>query len=100
MWQTKKLVSTLEVPSYSILRLRPKLHGFLEYKRLGVDVSSTLRFLATDEFSAGRLADGSRFLRSIDGFKAFSVATFTIGLDSTKNISLAFAYKNGANEDI
>ncbi len=90
-----RTVSTVEIPSYSIFRLRPRLHGFFEYKRLGVDVSSTLRFLASDEFLPGRLEDGRRFLKIVDGFKPFSVATFTIGLDSTKNISLAFAYKNG-----
>lgn len=91
-----RTVASLSVPSYSIFRLRPKLHGFLEYKRLCLDVSSSWRFLASDEFLPQALDDGSFSLSSVDGFKPYSAAVFTIGLDSTRNIALAFEYANGA----
>ncbi|HKI00639.1 MAG TPA: hypothetical protein VKK31_01545 [Thermoanaerobaculia bacterium] len=72
---------------YDILRLRPVIHGNLEYKKLGFDVSSSLRYLFTDELTAPQKVKGSR---------PFTEATLGYFLDQERHLSLAVTYKNGS----
>jgi len=90
---SRQTVGSLEIGRYDILRLRPTIHGFYEVGPLTLDVSSSLRYLFSDEL-AYRVNPLS--LREINGFRPYTEATLSFAFDPAKHLSLAATYKNGS----
>ena len=86
----------IEVDRYDVLRLRPLVHGFLEYRRFTLDLTSNLRYLAAEELAARRAADGSLSIEEVEGFEPFTEATLSYAFDPAKHFSLGLTWKDGA----
>lgn len=95
-FKNKAKTATLNVPSYAIFRFRPRTHAFVEYGRLTLDVSQTLRLLATPEYVGEELPDTSVRLRRVAGMQFYTEVTASFGLDASKHMSFAVTYKRGA----
>jgi hypothetical protein len=95
-FQNKKKTANLNVPSYSIFRLRPKVHAFAEYRRLLLDWSGTLRGLLTPEYVGEELPDTTVRLRRVSGFQAYMELTGGYVIDPSKHVSFTVTYKRGA----
>lgn len=95
-FSNKAKTASILVPRYSILRFRPKLHAFVEYDRLTLDWSGTLRLLAQTEFVGEEQADKTLNLRHVDGARGFMETTLSFGIDQSKHVNLAITYKRGS----
>jgi hypothetical protein len=88
--------ATLTIHRYDVLRLRPFVHGFYENGSLTFDVSSTLRYLFTDELSYEEKADHTLALRKVKNARPYTEATLSWALDPVKHFNFALTYKNGS----
>lgn len=99
-FQNKAKTTTLDVPTYAIFRFRPRLHMFLEYRRLTFDVSQTFRLLATPEYVGEELPDSTIRLRRVFGFQPYSEVTALYAFDQSKHLNLSITYKRGAQPPV
>ena len=95
-FKSKSEKTSINIPTYSIFRFRPRIHAFYEYDRFTVDVSSALRLLATPEYVGEALDDNTVRLRRVAGFQPYNEVTLSYGLDQSKHTSISITYKRGA----
>jgi hypothetical protein len=97
---------SLELDRYEILRLRPHVTAFYEVGlapldwQLSINVSSSLRYLFTEELTAVENPDRSLSLRTIDGFEPYTEATLSLAFDPGQHVALALTYKDGAEPPV
>jgi hypothetical protein len=95
--KASKSTDSVLVPTYSIARLRPKLSGNVEYKRINLTLSFLPRYLFETEFATRQSADGKTIrLVPESGFKPYGEASLSIGLDESGHVSFTSTYKLGA----
>ena len=93
----KAKTTSIPVPRYSIVRFRPRLHAFIEYDRVTLDWSGTLRVLGTNELVAEEQPNNRGLnLRRIDGARGIMETVLSFGIDESKHINLAITYKRGS----
>jgi hypothetical protein len=93
---SQQTVGALALDRYDILRLRPTIHGFYEVGPITLDVSSSLRYLFSDELTYRVNPDRTLSLREVNGFRPYTEATLSFAFDPAKHLSLAATYKNGS----
>lgn len=96
---------SLELDRYEIFRLRPHVNAFYEIGlpldwQLTVNVSSSLRYLFTEELTAIENPDRSLSPRKIDGFEPYTEATLSLAFDPGQHVALAVTYKDGAEPPV
>jgi hypothetical protein len=96
---------SLELDRYEVLRVRPHVNAFYEVGlpldwQLTVNVSSSLRYLLTEELTAVENPDRSLSLREIDGFEPYTEATLSLAFDPGQHVALAVTYKDGAEPPV
>jgi hypothetical protein len=95
-FQNEDETQSIEIPGYSIFRVRPNLHAFVEYKWFTLDLSETLRILAVKEAVGRELEDGSVEVRRLRGARNYFELTASIAFDPEKHYSIATTYKRGS----
>ena len=95
-FSNKAKTTSIPVPRYSIFRFRPKLHGFIEYDRVTLDWSGTLRVLGPTELVGEEQPDKTLNLRRVHGARGLMETTLSFGLDESKHLNLAITYKRGS----
>lgn len=96
VFKNKTKTQSVDVPDYAIFRFRPRAHAFIEYSRLTLDLSQTLRVLATPEYVGEELPDQSVRLRRVMGLQPYLEVTGSVGIDAGKHFTFAVTYKRGA----
>ena len=96
---------SLELDRYEVIRARPHVNAFYEIGlrldwQLTVNVSSTLRYLFTEELTAVENPDRSLSPRKIDGFEPYTEATLSLSFDPGQHVALAVTYKDGAEPPV
>jgi hypothetical protein len=95
--KASKSANTVLVPTYTVARIRPKLSGYLEYKRINLTVSVLPRFLLATEFTTRESTDGKTIrLVPESGFKPYGETSLSIGLDASGHVSFTTTYKLGS----
>ncbi|HKR00186.1 MAG TPA: hypothetical protein VJT09_05905 [Pyrinomonadaceae bacterium] len=95
-FKNKSKTASLDIPTYSIFRFRPRTHAFLEYDRVTLDMSHTIRLLGTPEYAGEELPDQTVRLRRILGWQSYLELTGSFGIDQSKHLTFAVTYKRGA----
>ena len=57
--KASKSSATVMVPTYTVARIRPKLSGYVEYKRINLTLSVLPRYLFATEYSTRQSSDGT-----------------------------------------
>jgi hypothetical protein len=95
--KASKSSNTVLVPTYAVARVRPKLSGYFEYKRINLTVSVLPRFLFATEFATRESSDGKTIrLVPESGFKPYGETSLGIGLDASGHVSFTTTYKLGS----
>jgi hypothetical protein len=87
--------ATILVPSYSIARIGPQVHGLLQLWNASLDIKTTGRFLATTENTVRQLKDNSLLLIPINAWQGYADANANWNLDPTGHLAVNLTYKNG-----
>ncbi|MGA2632938.1 MAG: hypothetical protein ABSF16_01775 [Terracidiphilus sp.] len=87
--------ATIELPTYSIFRVVPQIHGLLEFGRLSVDAVGTPRYLAATENTVVQLPNNSLILKTVHGWNGYGVVTSALNLDSVGHFCLSATYRDG-----
>jgi hypothetical protein len=87
--------ATIDLPTYSIFRIVPQVHGLLEMGRLSIDAVGTPRYLTATESTVVQLPNNSLQLKTVHGWNGYGVITSTCSLDPAGHFSLSATYKNG-----
>lgn len=95
----------LELDTYDIARLRPNVSAFYELGlpldwQLTLNISSSLRYLFTEELTAIERPDKSLALRKVEGFEPFTEYTLSLAFDPQQHVSLAATYEDGAEPPV
>lgn len=88
--------ASIDIPGYSIFRLRPKVNAFVEYRRVTLESSETLRILTTKEAVGRELDDGTVEIRKLKGARSYLELTGSVGLDLQKHFLISITYKRGS----
>jgi len=98
--------SKIEVPTYSIVRIRPKMDASIEWKRLSLSLSVTPRYLFTEEtvtkeHKIPTPADPAKlvteiFLRTASKWRPYGEATLSVALDHAQHFAISSTYKLGS----
>ena len=96
---------SLELDRYEVLRARPHITAFYEVGlpldwQLTLNVSSSLRYLFTEELTVVENPDRSLSPRKIDGFEPYTEATLSLSFDPGQHVALAVTYKDGAEPPV
>jgi len=96
----KSKTAAVSTTPYNIVRPRPRIRAFLEFKWVSFEFNAALRYLALEE-QAGRVVspDDSKspvILRRIHGFRPYGDASINIPLDRGKHLNLNTKYKLGS----
>ena len=92
-----KSANTVLVPTYNVARIRPRLSGYFEYRRINLTVSVLPRFLFATEFATPESTDGKTIrLVPESGFKPYGETSLSIGLDASGHVSFTTTYKLGS----
>jgi hypothetical protein len=89
--------ATLGLPTYTIARVVPQVHGLLQIWRFSSDVTVTGRYLASTENTVVQLPNHSLVLKQLSGWKGYGVMTNSFNLDPAGHFALTASYKNGFN---
>ncbi len=87
--------ATQTLPTYSIARLVPQIHGLLQLGPVSLDCTGTERFLATTENTVVQLQNNHLILEHLTGWKGYGVLTATFKPDQTGHLGITLTYKNG-----
>lgn len=87
--------ATLLLPTYSIARVVPQIHGQIEIGNFTIDATGTPRYLATTENTVVEQKDHTLRLRAVSGWNAYGVLSGNLALDNAGHFSVNIAYKNG-----
>lgn len=89
--------TAIELPKFAVFRLRPKIRGFVEYRRLSWEVTFTPRYLFAREYYSIQTPDQKAVvLGDLKGFRPYTEAKFAFRLDRFGYASLSSTYKRGA----
>ncbi|HVF57873.1 MAG TPA: hypothetical protein VM934_17105 [Pyrinomonadaceae bacterium] len=96
VFMNKAKTASIDVPRYSILRFRPRVHAFMEYDRFTLDWSGTLRLLGRTELVGEEQADKTLNMRRVRGARGLMETTLSFGIDESKHWNVAVTYKRGS----
>ncbi|HMJ23358.1 MAG TPA: hypothetical protein VK513_15685, partial [Terriglobales bacterium] len=92
-----KSTNIVLVPTYTVARIRPKLSGYAEYKRVNLTLSVLPRFLFATEFTTRESTDGKTVrLLPLSGFRPYGETSLSIGIDQSGHVSFTTTYKLGS----
>jgi hypothetical protein len=95
--KASKSSSTVNVPTYPVARIRPKISAFAEYKRINLTLSVPLRYLFTTEYATRESSDGKTiWIVPVSGFHPYGEASINVGLDESGHVAFSTTYKLGA----
>jgi hypothetical protein len=83
------------LPTYSIFRAVPQVHGLLELWRFSIDASITGRYLIATENTVVETTSHSLFLGGVQGWKGLGSITGTYNWDPQGHFAINIAYKDG-----
>lgn len=98
--QNTKKTQSITVPTYSIERVVPQIHGLYQ-QGLGwaglvsFDSTLTARYLFDVENTVIQAANGSLSIKGVSGWKAINSLTSTWNPPKNNNVGLTVTYKNG-----
>lgn len=87
--------ATQVLPTYSIFRTVPQIHGLLEVWKFSLDASMTGRYLVATENTVLETATHSLFLKRVQGWKGICAITGTYNWDPQGHFAINMAYKDG-----
>jgi hypothetical protein len=87
--------ATLTLPTYSIVRAVPQVHGLLEIWKFSIDATMTGRYLFTTENTVIETASHSLFLQRVQGWKGIGSVTGIYNWDPQGHFGITIAYKDG-----
>jgi hypothetical protein len=87
--------ATEVLPTYSIMRFVPQIHGLLQVWRFSIDSTAAVRYLAVSENTVVQLANKSLKLERLSGWKAYGVITGGWSLDDAGHFAITVAFKDG-----
>jgi hypothetical protein len=85
----------IQLPTYSIFRVVPQVHGLVEMGRFSVDAVGTPRYVAATENTVVQLANNSLVLKTVHGWHGYGVVTPAWSFDAAGHFSLSASYKDG-----
>lgn len=89
--------AAVTMPTYGVARIRPKLSGYVEYKRINLTLSVLPRYLFVTEYSTRQSSDGTTIrLVPVSGFRPSGETSLSIGLDESGHVSFTTTYKLGS----
>jgi hypothetical protein len=87
--------ATQTLPTYSIFRVVPQVHGLLEIWKFSIDETMTGRYLVTTENTVVETATHSLFLKQVQGWKGISTLTGIYNWDSQGHFAINNTFKDG-----
>jgi len=87
--------TTQVLPTYSIFRAVPQVHGLLEIWKFSVDASMTGRYLIATENTVLETASHSLILKRVQGWKGICSITGIYNWDPQGHFAINIAYKDG-----
>jgi hypothetical protein len=87
--------ATQVLPTYSIFRLVPQVHGLLELWKFSFDANMTGRYLALTENTVLETPTHSLNLTKVQGWKGIGTLTNTFNLDSQGHVAINLVFKDG-----
>lgn len=105
-WKSSDKATSVVLPRYSIGRLRPKVVGTLEWKRLTLSFNATPRYLftaetVTKEVNVTSTKDPTKLMaliysRLAKGLRAYGEASISFQLDKEGHVAFSTVYKLGS----
>jgi hypothetical protein len=83
------------LPTYSIVRLVPQVHGELQMGPVTFDWTGVERYLATTENTVIQLPNNSLLLEHFTGWRPYSVLSATFKPDQSGHFGVTLSYKDG-----
>lgn len=98
--QNTKKTQSITVPTYSIERVVPQIHGLYQQSigsagLLSFDDTFTARYLFDDENTVRQAADGSLSIKRVSGWKAINTLTSTWNPPKNNNVGITVTFKEG-----
>ena len=98
--QNTKKTKSITVPTYSIERVVPQIHGLYQQSigwagLLSFDSTFTARYLFDAENTVRQAADGSLSIKRVSGWKAISTLTSTWNPPKSTNVGITVTFKDG-----
>ncbi len=87
--------ATQTLPTYSIARLVPQIHGQLQLGPVSFDYTGVERYLATTENTVLQLQNNHLLLEHVTGWKPYGVLAATFKPDQTGHLGITLTYKDG-----
>jgi hypothetical protein len=86
----------IELPKFTVARLRPKARFFVEYRRLKLDTTFTPRYLFTHEAYSFESKDSKQvYLGDLHGWASYIESSLSVQLDAAGHIALSSTWKQG-----
>jgi hypothetical protein len=98
--QNTKKTQSITVPTYSIERVVPQIHGLYQQSigwagLLSFDSMFTARYLFDAENTVSQAADGSLSIKPVSGWKAINTLTSTWNPPKSNNVGITVTFKDG-----
>jgi hypothetical protein len=87
--------ATQTLPTYSIFRIVPQVHGLIEIWKFSFDETMTGRYLVTTENTVVETPAHSLFLKQVQGWKGISTLTGVYNWDSQGHFAINITFKDG-----
>lgn len=98
--QNTQKTQSITVPTYSIERVVPQIHGLYQQSigwagLLSFDSMFCARYLFDDENTVRQAADGSLTIKQVSGWKAIQTLTSTWNPPKSNNVGMTVTFKDG-----
>jgi len=98
--QNTKKTQSITVPTYSIERMVPQIHGLYQQSigwagLLSFDSMFTARYLFDAENTVRQANDGSLSIKRVSGWKAINTFTSTWNPPKNNNVGITVTFKDG-----
>jgi hypothetical protein len=87
--------ASLILPSYSIVRVVPQVHGILQVWKISTDTTVVGRYLVATENTVLQSKDNSLYLEHLNTWRALCKATATYSDSSASHVGVSITYTNG-----
>jgi hypothetical protein len=87
--------ATQSLPTYSIFRVVPQVHGLLEIWKFSLDETLVGRYLVETENTVVETASHSLFLKPMQGWKGISTLTAIYNWDPQGHFAINITFKDG-----
>jgi hypothetical protein len=87
--------ATADLPTYSIFRIVPQVHGLLQIWKFSFDTNMTGRYLALTENTIQQTPTDTLILKKESGWKGIETLTSTYNIDSLGHFALNVVFKDG-----